>query len=847
MPETTQKRQLAAIMFTDIVGYTVLMGDDEDSAFELLRNNRQLHKEFINDFNGRFLKEMGDGILASFPTVSDAVYCSLAILRKVKEDGQHSLRIGIHSGEVVFENEDVFGDGVNIASRIADNAKEGHVLVSETVYRELGNKKGIKAKFLERATLKHIKGPLNIYWIRDSSEEQVSSDDEESGFSFQKEFIRRNVARPLIAYLAVSMLIIQLARLSFSILPIPEWAFRVLLIVLAFGFAGSIILIWMYERSPTGFIRTSSQNSQTNPYTLNQRKPLAGNGVLYILLLVTSLLYFFPVNRTTYIGFEHLDQFTFNDKLTSSPSWSPDGEWLVYSSNEAGSPNIWKRKFNGGEAVQLTTDPFFSDYSPTWSPNAKSIIFVRGGALRGIYQISSAGGKPTKISNFGLHPSWSPDGSKIVFDWHGSLFSYNFNTNVTDTIVSGLLNPPYAIWLPDNDRIIYWNSVVGKLFIISASTKDKLPLQLIPSGEDVKGLSLSKNGSQLIYSRGAFGGNKGLWSVGFNPVSGSIKGSPKSIRLSITEDTECALSPDGTKIAFTARNKERHLYRIPLDSKTGISLGQPEQLTHKGKLNYYPYIAQDDTIMLMTAHIGGNGLLYRMNLVTKVLEKVTEDYGDSTREVEASMGINGYPIFYSSTLNDAYEIFKQESKGSYPIRLNNPNPDINLVAALVSPDEKSLLCYSSDGGSFNIIKMGVNKGDPEQKLTRLASNEICPTWSPDGREIAYLSDANGNYKIWKMNADGTGQHEFNLPVAREHGWSEWSPDGKWFYYAARVYDHFNIYKVNADGSSMIPITTFQSSDYGLPDDRGYTKFEVTADYLILPLESRSGEIYILRR
>jgi adenylate cyclase len=114
----TQSRQLAAIMFTDIVGYTALMGKDERQAFELLKKNRQVQRPIIEKYNGRWLKEMGDGVLASFSSVSDAVYCAAEIQKVCASEPDPRLRIGIHLGEVVFENNDVFGDGVNIASRI---------------------------------------------------------------------------------------------------------------------------------------------------------------------------------------------------------------------------------------------------------------------------------------------------------------------------------------------------------------------------------------------------------------------------------------------------------------------------------------------------------------------------------------------------------------------------------------------------------------------------------------------------------------------------------------------------------------------------------------------------------
>jgi class 3 adenylate cyclase len=114
----SQSRQLAAIMFTDIVGYTALMGKDEQKAFDLLKRNREIHKHLIKQYHGTLIKELGDGVLASFHTVTDAVFCAAAIHHECGNEPGLQLRIGIHLGEVVFENNDVFGDGVNIASRL---------------------------------------------------------------------------------------------------------------------------------------------------------------------------------------------------------------------------------------------------------------------------------------------------------------------------------------------------------------------------------------------------------------------------------------------------------------------------------------------------------------------------------------------------------------------------------------------------------------------------------------------------------------------------------------------------------------------------------------------------------
>ncbi len=161
----SQSRQLAAIMFTDIVGYTALMGADEQKAFELLRKNRELQKPIIAQYEGRWIKELGDGVLASFNTVSDAVNAAIKIQEACSSSKEFQLRIGIHQGEVVFEANDIFGDAVNIAFRIQALATPGGIYISESIHNNISNKKEIQTKFVNTETLKNVKDPVRIFKV----------------------------------------------------------------------------------------------------------------------------------------------------------------------------------------------------------------------------------------------------------------------------------------------------------------------------------------------------------------------------------------------------------------------------------------------------------------------------------------------------------------------------------------------------------------------------------------------------------------------------------------------------------------------------------------------------------
>ena len=171
----SQSRQLAAIMFTDIVGYTAVMGENEQKAFDLLYKNRKLQKPIVEEFGGVWIKEIGDGVLVSFHTVTDAVQCAISIQESCHKLPDLKLRIGIHLGEVVFEDGDVFGDGVNIASRLQTVAPIGGIWVSESVYKNVSNKKEIETKFVREEILKNVKEPIRIYEIVANVENGITS------------------------------------------------------------------------------------------------------------------------------------------------------------------------------------------------------------------------------------------------------------------------------------------------------------------------------------------------------------------------------------------------------------------------------------------------------------------------------------------------------------------------------------------------------------------------------------------------------------------------------------------------------------------------------------------------
>jgi adenylate cyclase len=159
------RRQLAAIMFTDIVGYTSLMGRNENAGLEILRLNRKIHQSNIRQYNGIWVKEMGDGNVAYFDSALQAVQCACEIQKKLRSHGSWKLRIGIHLGEISIEHKDIFGDGVNIAARLESIADPGGIYVSDSVISAIRAHEEIKVGRLGSFLLRNVAYPVEVFAI----------------------------------------------------------------------------------------------------------------------------------------------------------------------------------------------------------------------------------------------------------------------------------------------------------------------------------------------------------------------------------------------------------------------------------------------------------------------------------------------------------------------------------------------------------------------------------------------------------------------------------------------------------------------------------------------------------
>jgi len=176
------KRKLTAILSADVKGYSRLMGKDETGTLQTLNTYKEVMANLIQHHHGRVVDAPGDNVLAEFASVVDAVQCAVEIQKELKARNDRlpinrrmEFRIGINLGDVVEEEDKIFGDGVNIAARMESLADGGGISISKIVYDQIKNKLTLRYEYLGKRTVKNIAEPVQVYRVVMAPEALVST------------------------------------------------------------------------------------------------------------------------------------------------------------------------------------------------------------------------------------------------------------------------------------------------------------------------------------------------------------------------------------------------------------------------------------------------------------------------------------------------------------------------------------------------------------------------------------------------------------------------------------------------------------------------------------------------
>ena len=172
MTQEGYQRKLTAILSADVEGYSRLMDEDEDATVETLKTYREAMGELIRQYRGRVVDSPGDNVLSEFASVVDAVECAVKIQEELKkrneelpENRRMEFRIGVHHGDVIENEERIYGDGVNIVARIEGLAEGGRICISRTSFDSVKTKLKLGYEYLGEHSVKNIAEPVRVYRV----------------------------------------------------------------------------------------------------------------------------------------------------------------------------------------------------------------------------------------------------------------------------------------------------------------------------------------------------------------------------------------------------------------------------------------------------------------------------------------------------------------------------------------------------------------------------------------------------------------------------------------------------------------------------------------------------------
>ena len=183
MAEKIFKRKLAAILSADVEGYSRLMDDDEEATIRTLTAYRSAITDLVQQYRGRVVDTPGDNLLADFTSVVDAVNCAIEIQRELfernadlPENRRMQFRTGVNLGDIVEEEDRIYGDGVNIAARVECMAEAGGICISGRAYDQVENKLGLEYAYLGEHQVKNIRRPIRVYRVLTESVSSLSEE-----------------------------------------------------------------------------------------------------------------------------------------------------------------------------------------------------------------------------------------------------------------------------------------------------------------------------------------------------------------------------------------------------------------------------------------------------------------------------------------------------------------------------------------------------------------------------------------------------------------------------------------------------------------------------------------------
>jgi Tol biopolymer transport system component len=441
----------------------------------------------------------------------------------------------------------------------------------------------------------------------------------------------------------------------------------------------------------------------------------------------------------------HFVQLTDQSGIEKDPSLSPDGKSVVYAADPNGNLDLFLLRVGGRNPVNLTPDSPGDDQQPAFSPDGEQIAFRSERDGGGIFVMGSTGESVKRLTDFGFHPSWSPDGREIVV----AAGSFTYPTDVGAGV-----NDLWAV-----------SVATGEKRRVTRGTRAALQPKWSPHGKRIAYWGLRQNSGQ-----------RDLWTV-------AADGSEPEGGVAVTDDAPLdwspTWSPDGTYLYFSSsRGGTMNLWRVPIDEASGRTRGEPEPLTTPSLWSGEPSLSKDGQQLAFAT------LDWRSTLLRVGFDPVREEIvGAPAAVLRSTKPIRDHDLspdgqwvaFNQAGVREDLVVVRLD--GSQYRRLTDD--EFRDRGPKWTPDGQRIGFYSDRGGAYEIWTIRPD-GSGLAPLTRASKSSMnFPVWSPDGRQFA-TSAIPGDWLLFDLDPATDSVKEVPVPrMEHEKLWPQsWSPDGK---------------------------------------------------------------------
>jgi len=506
------------------------------------------------------------------------------------------------------------------------------------------------------------------------------------------------------------------------------------------------------------------------------------------------------------------------------PTWSPDGNTIAFASNRGGNFEIYVRRVEGGQEIDVTNDSA-QNIQPDFSPDGNKIVFVstrssRTGMIKigsvfgpeirtiggDVWVVPALGGQSTLLARDGNFPVWHPNGTKVLYvsgpESHRSLMEVAAEGGTP----RALLPRESSNWeiardhYSPNGRWITFETFDRELFILSAS--GGTPRKLL---SDVSSHVWDPSGNRIYYCSRELRGGTRLQSWDIDESNGTLKGSRGLLGILTGDLRDLAMSRDGGHLLASDVEGSLNLTRLPLTS-TGDAPAGPEEVLSRGPVfDREPSVARDGRRIAYTSDRLGRDELHILHLDSGRIERI--QFPDSDIGIDAPQWFpDGQRLAVLRRLADGRSsLWMVSADGSHAEELVTRSAIWGLEIP-ISLDGKTVVYPEKVGGYYQFFSLNLSTRQARQ-LTSGPSDKYSGSWSPDGRWLVYSSNASGMIQLWKMPANGGPPEQLTKGEERIHH-VFYSPDGRWLYFQP---NHLNFYRMPANGGVVHQVTHFQES------------------------------------